>query len=203
MGPNTTAGEAIRAITAPGRADAAAAAATQRCRRRRVRGFTYIGVLVLAAVMAAAAGAWVQLWHVAQTREKERELLFVGHQFRQALASWQRRGQPGPRQLEDLLADPRTPTLQRHLRRIHVDPITGRAEWGLVKDDGGGIVAVHSLSPAAPLKKAGFASRDRSFEHAIKYSDWVFAPVPAAGGERGRGPIAAVAGPQQRKSDHE
>lgn len=201
MGRNTTAGEAIRASAVP--AHAGAARAARGCRRPRVRGFTYLGVLVLAAVMGAAAGAWVQLWHVAQTREKERELLFVGHQFRQALGSWQRRGQAGPRQLEELLADPRTPTLQRHLRRIHVDPITGRAEWGLVKDEGGGIVAVHSLSRSAPLKKAGFAARDREFENATRYSEWVFAPLPAAGGERGPRRVEAVAGPQQRESEHE
>lgn len=150
-------------------------------RAHRMRGFTYLGVLVLVAVMGAGTAGWLQLWHVAQAREKERELLFIGQQFRQALASWYRFGPSSPRRLEDLLADPRTPVPQRHLRRVFVDPMTGRAEWGLVKDSGGGIVAVHSLSTAAPLQHAGFAARDVAFEKAARYSDWVFAPQ---GGER-------------------
>jgi type II secretory pathway pseudopilin PulG len=144
--------------------------------RGSARGFTYLGVLVLVALLAAGAADWLRLWHVAGQREAERELLFVGHQFRQALASWNRHGHPGPRRLEDLLADPRTPGLRRHLRQVYPDPVTGRAEWGLVRDEAGGIVAVHSLSQAAPLKRTAFAAADRGFENAASYSEWVFAP---------------------------
>jgi hypothetical protein len=70
----------------------------------------------------------------------------------------------------------------RYLRRLYPDPITGKEEWGLVKSADGGFAGVYSLSEAAPLKTAGFAVRDASFEGKTKYAEWqfVFAPVAAA-----------------------
>jgi hypothetical protein len=70
----------------------------------------------------------------------------------------------------------------RYLRRLYPDPITGKDEWGLVKSADGGFAGVYSLSEAAPLKTAGFAVRDATFEGKTKYAEWqfVFAPVAAA-----------------------
>lgn len=146
--------------------------------RRDHRGFTYIGVLAFVAIMGTALAGTAQLWHTMQQREKERELLFIGHQFRLALDRYARlaprNASRAPRRLEDLLQDPRTPSVQRYLRKIYVDPMTGSAEWGLVTGANGEIHGVHSLSKAEPLKKANFAFPDRQFEGANRYSDWVF-----------------------------
>lgn len=145
----------------------------------RAGGFTYIGVLVLVAVMAASLAGSGQIWRTLQTREKERELLFIGHQFRLALDRYAKatpgKGRRAPMRLEDLLEDPRTPTVQRYLRKIYVDPMTGNAEWGLVTSANGEIYGVHSLSKDEPLKKTNFAAADRQFEGVTRYSDWVFA----------------------------
>jgi len=62
-----------------------------------------------------------------------------------------------------------------------------------VKSPDGGFAGVYSLSEDAPLKAAGFAVRDASFEGKSKYSEWqfVFAPPaapaakPAAGAKPG------------------
>lgn len=148
------------------------------CTLRRQRGFTYIGALVLVALLGIGLAAAGQVWHTAQKREKERELLFIGQQFRLALYQYAKqtpdKGKRAPSSLEELLRDPRHPVTLRHLRKIYPDPMTGTAEWGLVKGPGGEILGVHSLSAEEPLKKANFALADRRFEGTKKYSDWVF-----------------------------
>jgi type II secretory pathway pseudopilin PulG len=147
------------------------------------RGFTYIAVLLLIALQTAVVVAVGAVWHTAQKREKERELLFVGDQFRTAIRSYALSG-PGvagqlPRSLDDLLRDPRFPGVKRHLRKIFVDPMTRRAEWGLVRTpDGSGIAGVYSLSEEAPLKTAGFGPAYMEFEGAASYSKWKFSYNP-------------------------
>lgn len=150
-------------------------------RHRRVAragGFTYIGVLVLVAIIGTVLAAAGQVWHTVQRQEKERELLFIGQEFRVALDRYARNtprnGRRAPLRLEDLLQDPRVPGVRRYLRRIYVDPMTGSAEWGLVQGADGEIHGVHSRSLEEPLKKDNFALRDRKFEGAARYSDWVF-----------------------------
>src|SRR5512143_615138 len=86
---------------------------------RRQGGFTYIGVLVLVVLMGMALATAGQVWHTMQRREKEQELLFIGHQFRLALLQYAQ-GAPGPAgrsplHLEDLLKDPRAPGVKRYL----------------------------------------------------------------------------------------
>ncbi len=72
--------------------------------------------------------------------------------------------------------------MQRHIRKLYPDPITGK-EWGIVqrrrRRRAGRATAP---SEATPLKIAGFRVRDASFEGAEKYADWKFihAPTQAA-----------------------
>ncbi len=150
----------------------------------RSRGFTYLGLLIAVAIIALAATATVQLGAVAQRRDAELELLHLGRQFTDALRSYlnntpaERPMQP--KELEDLLKDPRTTDLRRHLRRIPVDPLTGEAKWGLVRTQDGFIAGVHSLGEGRPIKIANFAGEFAVFEGKEKYSDWVFAATPVS-----------------------
>ena len=151
---------------------------------RHARAYTYVAVLLLLAVhgvVLAIAGA---TWHSAQQREKERELLFVGDQFRSALRSYAHSGAGVagqlPRSLDDLLRDPRYPGTKRHLRKVFVDPMTGKAEWGLLRTpDGMAITGVFSTSQEAPIKRANFEGDDEAFEGAARYSEWKFQYPPA------------------------
>ena len=140
-------------------------------------------VLFLVAIMGVGLGAIATVWHTASKREREAELLFVGDQFRKAIASYHDAGlgdnKRYPQALDDLLEDKRLPTVKRHLRKIFVDPMTGNTEWGLIKLTGAGIIGVHSLSSDQPLKVAGFPAEYASFSLAKQYSDWVFASAPA------------------------
>jgi type II secretory pathway pseudopilin PulG len=143
-------------------------------------------VLFIVAIMGGGLALVGEMWETSVKREKEAELLFVGNQYRKAIERYYLSGpqRQYPRALEDLLKDARLPATARYLRRIYPDPVTGKAEWGIVKAPDGGILGVHSVSEDAPLKRARFKTRDAAFEGAQKYSDWKFvhtAPVqPAA-----------------------
>ncbi len=149
---------------------------------RPLCGFTYLGLLIAVAIIALAATATVQIGAVAQRRDAELELLHLAHQFAGALRSYlinTPAGRPAlPKELEDLLKDPRSTDLRRHLRRIPVDPLTGEAKWGLVRTPDGFIAGVHSLSEGRPIKVANFEREFSVFEGKEKYSEWVFAVTP-------------------------
>ena len=160
------------------------------CGRGRSAGFTYIGLLILIAMMGFALTVVAEVWQTVQKRDKEEELLFVGNQFRRAIAMYRTDASQYPRQLEDLLKDPAFAGVRRYLRQIYRDPITGRAEWGLLKPDGNSIVGVYSLSDAEPLKQGGFSLADQSFEGKKKYSEWVFVSTGAQGSLAAPAPAA-------------
>jgi type II secretory pathway pseudopilin PulG len=150
----------------------------------RNRGFTYIGLLFAVAILGTGLASTGIVWHIAQQREKERELLFIGQQFRFAIERYYLSTPEGvkkfPLRLEDLLLDPRQPMTQRYLRRIYIDPMTGKDEWGLVKAADGGIMGVYSLSDQAPVKQAQFRNAERFFDGREKYSEWRFIAQPRA-----------------------
>lgn len=148
--------------------------------RHRVAGYTYIGLLFfvfLAGIGLALAG---HAWHMEMRRERERELLFVGDQFRRAIASYHA-GAAGknqyPQTLEDLLEDRRHPNPVRHLRQIYRDPMTGKAEWNLIVEQER-IIGVSSRSEDKPIKVAGFAERYQDFATAPSYAAWRFIHRP-------------------------
>jgi type II secretory pathway pseudopilin PulG len=143
------------------------------------RGFSYITVLFLLAIMSSGLALIGEVWHTSNLREKEAELLHIGNEYRKAIERYYLSGpRQYPKNLTDLVKDPRQPGTVRHLRRVYPDPITGKEEWGLVKSADGGFAGVYSLSEEAPLKTAGFALRDASFEGKARYADWQFTYAP-------------------------
>jgi type II secretory pathway pseudopilin PulG len=151
--------------------------------KRRQRGFTYIGVLFIVMAFGLGLASVAMVWHTSVRRDKETELLFVGKQYRQAIASYYASGQREfPARLEDLLLDPRFPSVKRHLRRLYPDPLTGTAEWGLVKH-GERIVGIYSLAPGTPLKEVSTGSPDDPPLEGKSYSDWKFAVDPRTQGQ--------------------
>ena len=148
----------------------------------RVGGFTYLAVLAIIAIMGIILAATGEIWYIAQKREKERELLFVGDQFRRAISSYYAHtpvlGRRQLERLEDLLQDPRYPSTQRYLRKIYADPVSGSTDWGLAKGPSGEILGVHSLSEDEPMKKSNFSLVNKGFEGKTKYADWVFMQPP-------------------------
>jgi len=137
-----------------------------------------MGAMLFVALMGTALAAAGTLWHTAQMREKEGDLLFIGNEYRRAIQSYYA-STPGPvkrypRELAELLRDSRQPFVRRHLRKLYRDPITGKAEWGLMRSEDGGIAGVYSLSDERPFKTANFNKPDVAFEGKTRYSDWRF-----------------------------
>ena len=143
----------------------------------KASGFTYFTVMMVVVIMGAGLAAIGTVWHQAARREKERELLFVGGEFRRAIGRYFE-GSPGgpqfPKSLDDLLLDKRLPVVSRHLRKVYVDPMTGTRDWGLVKDPAGAIVGVYSKAVGKPLKTGKFNEEDKAFDAAVAYADWKF-----------------------------
>ena len=149
-------------------------------------GFSYIGLLLFIAITGIELSIAGQAWQYQVRSEKEQHLLFVGGQFRSAIHSYYE-STPGiakvyPLSLNDLLLDKRLPNVKRHLRQIYLDPMTGRADWGLIKEKGR-IVGLYSRSPLVPFKHKGFNPEDAKFTAAKTYQDWVFGQEEAAKAE--------------------
>ena len=168
------------------------------------RGFTYIWILftvALAGIVLAAAG---QLWQTEARREKEVELMFAGEQFRQAIGSYYESSPGMPKRFPDseqkLLFDDRFPIPKRHLRKFYFDPMTGRAEWGLIRKPGIGIVGVHSFSTRKPFKRANFHERYAAFSDAASYQDWAFVYTPGEAGSTPQQPGSQPQSPSQSQS---
>ncbi|WP_332854310.1 type II secretion system protein [Duganella sp. S19_KUP01_CR8] len=149
-------------------------------RRSRSGGFTYLSLVILLAIIGLVTASALKLGSVIQRSRAEQELLDIGAAFSDALKSYADAtpaGQPPqPPSLKELLKDPRFPGTRRHLRKLFVDPMTGKAEWGIVYlGDKVGVLAVYSLSSAKPVKIGNFPARYSGFESKSHISDWKFA----------------------------
>jgi type II secretory pathway pseudopilin PulG len=147
-------------------------------RRERGRGFTYLGLMFLIALMGMAAAMASAVWSTTQRRDNERELVFAGRQFAAAIERYRKRSTDAarlyPRSLQELVLDDRGGQVHHHLRRIFVDPLTGSRRWGLIQLPDGGIIGVHSLSERVPFER-GFVMADFPVpKDSRSYQDWHF-----------------------------
>ena len=168
-------------------------------RLRRHRGFTYLSVIILVAIIGLVAATTLKMGAVIQRSKAEEQLLDIGAAFSDALQSYADATPAGmppqPPSLKELLKDPRFPGARRHLRQIYPDPMTGKAEWGIVYlADKVGVLAVYSLSDARPVKVGNFPLRFAALAGQEKISDWRFAATGKPGGPAGQS--GAVPAPQ-------
>jgi len=144
--------------------------------RKKQAGVTFLGVLFAVAIGGIALAGTGALWQMESRREKEKELLFIGEEYRRAIASFYDNS-PGdpqyPAQLADLLQDPRFPMPVRHLRRLYPDPLSSDGKWREIRRQGR-IVGVASAAIEKPIKIADFPSEQVDFTGATRYADWQF-----------------------------
>ena len=76
-------------------------------------GFTYIAALVMVVVMGIMLGAAGQSMRVIMQREREKELIFRGLQYRDAIERWRKKGAVPLLDLKNLLKDPRSASSDR------------------------------------------------------------------------------------------
>jgi hypothetical protein len=146
------------------------------------QGFAYLWTLMLVALMGVGLVVASEIYSTTLRRDKERELIFIGREFRNAIGRYYESNLTGgqrqyPTSLESLLKDSRFPNARRYLRRIYTDPMTGKNEWGLVLVKGQ-IMGVHSLSDTAPIKQDNFEAAEATFRGKEKYSEWTFTYPP-------------------------
>jgi len=146
------------------------------------RGFTVAELVMVTALIAVLAAVAIPTARFTIKREREAELRLALRQMRNAIDDHKRLADQGmiqvelgtegyPKELDDLVKGVSIvgqQTKRRFLRRIPVDAITGKAEWGLrsYQDDPGttswggqNVYDVYSLSEATALD-------------GTKYKDW-------------------------------
>src|SRR5256885_3925596 len=139
------------------------------------RGFTYVGLLFAVVIMGLMLTVVSRVWSTTEQRERETQLLFVGHAYRMAIASYFATGHQYPHALQDLLQDERFPVPKHHLRRLYPDPVTGKADWSLIPTPSGqAIMGVASSSQGVPIKRDGFDTIDEALKGADCYCAWKF-----------------------------
>jgi len=179
------------------------AAASHILTGKAARGFTYISLMIFVAIIGLVTATAIKVGAVVQRAKAEQELLRIGAEFSDALQSYADAtpaGKPSqPPSLKDLLKDPRFPTTRRHLRKLYIDPMTGKAEWGIVYlGDKAGIVAVYSLSDAKPVKIGNFPARFQGFDGKEHISDWKFTMTGKTATNNQAAPTAPVVTPQPK-----
>jgi type II secretory pathway pseudopilin PulG len=142
-------------------------------------GYTYIGLLVIVVILGLMLTVVARVWSTTEQREREAQLLWIGHAYRMAISSYVAMGHQYPLTLEVLLTDDRSPVPKRYLRQLYADPMTGKADWTLIMNPSGqGIMGVASSSKATPIKRKGFDLIDAAFADTDCYCDWKFIYLP-------------------------
>jgi type II secretory pathway pseudopilin PulG len=148
---------------------------------RRQKGFSYVIVMFLVAILSVAAVRALENTLTLERRDKEREALWRGKAYRDAIRLYYESspgtGKSYPQELKDLLYDQRLVRPTRPLRRLYTDPLSG-GEWGVIRNDDGRIIGVHPNSNAVPLKQEGFPDELGGFTAAKRYTDWKFVYQP-------------------------
>ena len=146
-------------------------------------GFTYMGLLIVVAIAGIGMAGVGIVWHQDAQREREKELLFIGQAYRNAIGSYYENSpstaKQFPQTLQDLLLDTRFPSVKRHIRQLYADPIARDKDWNFVLQQGK-ITGVYSNSTLKPIKKAGLPKEFEALDAAEKYEEWRFVYVPGS-----------------------
>lgn len=147
------------------------------------RGFTYVIVLLLIALLSFGLSIAGPRWADAAQREREAELVRIGALYAQAITRYHE-ASPGslkqyPPSLESLLADGRFVGVRRHLRRLYTDPLVPGRPLGVLRAADGTVRGVFSTSAAQPLRRTPLQIDGvAEMPPADTYNQWVFQAKP-------------------------
>lgn len=147
-------------------------------------GFGWLFVLMTLALASAAGSVVAQRWSDQISREKELQLLRIGEAYARALAEYRADSLGSdkryPPSLEQLVFDTRFVGTRRHLRELYADPMTGQADWVLLRDARGDIMGLRSRSEQRPWARVPLRLDSTDLPAADRYADWAFTPrLPA------------------------
>ncbi len=169
---------------------------------RQARGFTYLLLLFALVAGSSALAALATAWTTAAQRQRELESQFRGQQIADAIGRYMLAtpadrsdsdgtagplaAAQGPTELAELLQDPRSAPTLRHLRRLYEDPLTGQADWVLLRNTQGRIEALHSRSRQPALLTRGLdgaaLASDRIYRPRQGPVPMAAAPLPSTDG---------------------
>ncbi len=154
------------------------------------RGFTYVGLLVLVVLMGLMLAAAGEVAATVAQREREAQLLWVGHEYRAAIGRYWNSRRAYPQTLQALLGSaPDDPVQVHYIRRLYPDPMTNAVDWVLLPaPNGDGFMGVASTSTRAPLKTGNFEQADQEFAEAKTHGDWQFVFAPGVVRHRAAAP---------------
>ena len=158
--------------------------------RSSEKGYTLVAVIVAIGVMSILMAAAAPVWRHVMKREKEKELLFRGNQYIEAIDRYYRKFGRLPIQLEELLKT-------KCIRKLYTDPMTKDGKWGLINFRGGlpearrRLPGSESSQPLATNSIIGVysKSKDKSifiYQGKSQYNQWKFSYklAPRQRGER-------------------
>ena len=135
--------------TAPG--DQVAEAGNRGLMNRQSKGYTLLILLFAVSVISIGLLTAVPVWQTQIQRENEKELIFRGKQYIEAVRLYQLK-RPGqyPKTLEELVEE-------KCLRRLYRDPMTSHGEWNLILPYQRGATATQASqkSPAGKRRNRG------------------------------------------------
>lgn len=155
--------------------------------RSRERGFSYLLLLFSLALGGVALAGLGEQWHVQTQREREADLLHRGLEIRAAIESYGARIVLGrremPARLGDLVEDRRDGAPVHHLRRVYLDPFTGKADWIELRDEQDRLVGVHSRATVIAYARHNLpvplrSRPDRPEDAPASVGDWLFVATP-------------------------
>jgi hypothetical protein len=118
---------------------------------RGERGFTYLALLIVVAILGIGLTAVSEMWTATAQRQRLAQIDWIGEQFVSAISSYYE-SSPGtlkqhPVSLDELLEDKRFLTVRRHLRQIYVHPLTGMREWEPLRGPDGAVIGIQVHVP--------------------------------------------------------
>jgi type II secretory pathway pseudopilin PulG len=147
-------------------------------RRSVERGFSFVVVLLLLAVMSAGSVAMASIWSAELRRERERELLHIGSLYARAIKAYHDAAPGGvkqyPSSLDDLLLDQRYVGTVRYIRKLYTDPTQPGTPLDLVIGPDQTVQGVVSTNPEAPLRQQPLDLGFTTLPKAQRYSEWRF-----------------------------
>ena len=154
------------------------------------RGYTLLALIVAIAVMSILMAAAVPIWSHLMKREREKELLFRGNQYIEAIDRFYRKFGRLPLQLEELAKT-------KCIRKLYPEPMIKDGKWQLIYFQGGAQQARRRLpggesdQPLATGSIIGVVSKSSeksimSYQGKNHYNQWKFAYqlAPRQGGRK-------------------
>ncbi len=146
--------------------------------RNSEKGYTLVAVIVAIGVMSILLAAAAPVWRHVMKREREKELLFRGNQYIEAIDRYYRKFGRLPIQLEELHKT-------KCIRRLYPDPMTKDGKWGLIYFRGGlpearrRLPGAESSQPLATNAILGVYSKSKEksifiYQGKSQYDQWKF-----------------------------